>query len=51
MIAIVVNLALVALSASVTRRLRRDARAARWLQKAMGVMFIGLGARLAAERA
>ena len=51
MVAIVINLALVAVSASVTRRLRRDARAARWLQKAMGGMFIGLSARLAVERA
>ncbi len=51
MIGIAVNLALVALSSRVTAGLRRNERMALWLRRLMGTIFIGLGARLAAERA
>jgi threonine/homoserine/homoserine lactone efflux protein len=49
-LAIVINLILVMLSASITQNLRSNPRIARRLQSAMGVLFIGLGARLATER-
>lgn len=49
MVAIVVNLGIVAASARVTQGLRDSPRATRWLQRSMGVVFIGLGARLATE--
>jgi threonine/homoserine/homoserine lactone efflux protein len=50
MLAIAVNLILVMLSAKISRSLRGNPRIARRLQSAMGVLFIGLGARLATER-
>jgi threonine/homoserine/homoserine lactone efflux protein len=50
MLAIVVNGLIVAVSANLSQRLRKNARVARWLHKAMGLMFIGLGARVAAEK-
>jgi threonine/homoserine/homoserine lactone efflux protein len=50
-LAIAVNLVIVALSAQVTRRLRGNPSVARWLQRGMGLIFIGLGVRLASERA
>jgi threonine/homoserine/homoserine lactone efflux protein len=50
MLAIIVNLILVMLSARISRKLRGNPRTARRLQSAMGVLFIGLGARLATER-
>lgn len=51
MIAIAINLMLVAGAARLTGSLRRNERIALWLQRAMGVLFIGLGARLAAQKA
>lgn len=51
MLAIGINLGLVAGAAQLTGRLRRNARIALWLQRAMGALFIGLGARLAAQKA
>jgi threonine/homoserine/homoserine lactone efflux protein len=50
MLAITVNLILVMLSARISRNLRGNPRIARRLQSAMGVLFIGLGARLATEQ-
>jgi threonine/homoserine/homoserine lactone efflux protein len=50
-IALAGNFLLVALAASVTGALRRNGTVAAWLHRAMGVMFIGLGLRLAAEKA
>ena len=49
-IAIVINLLIVAASARIGRKLRGDPRIAHWLQKAMGALFIGLGVRLVTER-
>ncbi|MCC2105729.1 MAG: LysE family translocator [Hyphomicrobiales bacterium] len=49
MVAIIVNLAIVAASAQITSGFRGNPRIARRLQRGMGVIFIGLGARLAAE--
>jgi threonine/homoserine/homoserine lactone efflux protein len=51
MLAIAVNLAIVALSAHVSEGLRQNPSVARWLQKGMGAIFIGLGVRLATEKA
>jgi threonine/homoserine/homoserine lactone efflux protein len=48
-IAILINLALVAAAARLTHKLRRNERVALWLQRAMGMLFIGLGARVAAQ--
>ncbi|MEO6339647.1 MAG: LysE family translocator [Caulobacteraceae bacterium] len=48
-IGLVVCLTLVALSTTVTTRLRRSSSVAAWLQKALGVMFVGLGLKLATE--
>ena len=50
MIAIIVNLLLVEISGLVTQRLRHNALIGHWLQKAMGLVLVGLGVRLAAER-
>ena len=50
MLAIAVNLILVMLSARISRSLRGNPRIARRLQNAMGLLFIGLGARLATEQ-
>jgi threonine/homoserine/homoserine lactone efflux protein len=49
-LAIAVSLVIVLLSSWISTRLRGDPRIARRLQHGMGVWFIGLGARLAAER-
>lgn len=51
MLAIGINLGLVAGAARLTGRLRCNERVALWLQRAMGALFIGLGARLAAQKA
>jgi threonine/homoserine/homoserine lactone efflux protein len=51
MIAIFLNLGLVAAAARLTSRLRRNEKVALWLQRAMGMVFLGLGARLAAQKA
>ena len=51
MIGIVINLGLVAAAARLTGRLRRSERVALWLRRAMGLLFIGLGARLAVQKA
>ncbi|MDJ0450971.1 MULTISPECIES: LysE family translocator [Methylocystis] len=51
MLAIAVNVVIVSLTAEITATLRQNPVAARWLQKAMGVIFVGLGLRLAAEKA
>jgi threonine/homoserine/homoserine lactone efflux protein len=50
MLAIVVNCLIVAISAHVSHRLRKNEHVVRWLHKGMGLMFIGLGARLATEK-
>ncbi len=50
-LALVLHLVLVACAAQLTGRLRRNERFALWLQRAMGMLFIGLGARLAAQKA
>lgn len=50
-VAIIINLGLVAGAAQLTGRLRRNARIALWLQRAMGALFVGLGVRLAAQKA
>ncbi len=50
-IGIATSLVLVFVSARLTEGLRRNAGIAQWLRKAMGVTFIGLGARLALEKA
>ena len=49
-IAISLNLVLVAVCAALTRRLRRNARIALWLQRGMGLLFVGLGLRLASQK-
>jgi threonine/homoserine/homoserine lactone efflux protein len=51
LIALPINLLLVYGSASVTGALRRNSGMTRWLQRAMGALFIGLGLRLAVEKA
>ncbi len=50
MICLPINLALVAFSARVTQTLRRNESLSRWLQRGMGVLFVGLGVRLAVEK-
>ena len=50
MIAIFINLGLVATAAQLTHRLRRNQKLALWLQRTMGMLFIGLGVRLAAQK-
>ena len=45
------NLGLALASAGVTQGLRRRPRAAGWLQKGMGAMFVGIGVSIAAEHA
>jgi threonine/homoserine/homoserine lactone efflux protein len=50
-IGIATSLVLVFVATRLTEGLRRNAGMARWLRKAMGVTFIGLGARLALEKA
>ena len=47
---LVVNFTLISISARVTRGLRRNESVTKWLKRAMGVTFIGLGARLAFEK-
>jgi threonine/homoserine/homoserine lactone efflux protein len=49
-IGITVSVALVLISTSLSTGLRRNQRAAQWLHKAMGMLFIALGLRLVAER-
>jgi threonine/homoserine/homoserine lactone efflux protein len=49
-IALPINLALVFASARVTQSLRRSNRVTTLLHKAMGLMFVGLGLRLAVEK-
>jgi threonine/homoserine/homoserine lactone efflux protein len=49
-IALPINLALVFASARVTQSLRRSNRVAAALHKAMGLIFVGLGLRLVAEK-
>ena len=50
MLAIGINLGLVAGAARLTAKLRPDEGIASWLRRAMGLLLIGLGARLAAQR-
>lgn len=50
MLAIAVNLILVLLSAGISQSLRGNPRIAGRLQRAMGLLFIGLGVRLATEK-
>ena len=49
-VAISINLVLVAACGALTRRLRRNARIALWLQRGMGLLFVGLGLRLAGQK-
>ncbi|HQV31905.1 MAG TPA: LysE family translocator [Calditrichia bacterium] len=49
MIGIAINVVLVYASGTVTRLLRQDPRIARYLGKAMGLVLLGLGIRLAGE--
>lgn len=49
-VALAGNIALVTLSAAVTRTLRRHSSVAGWLHKAMGATFVALGLRLAVEK-
>jgi threonine/homoserine/homoserine lactone efflux protein len=51
MVALPINLALVAVSSRATAALRGNPAVSAWLQRAMGATFVGLGLRLAAERA
>ena len=51
MIAIILNLGLIAAAAGVASRLRRNEKVALWLRRAMGIIFIGLGVRLGAQKA
>ena len=48
---ILVNGAVVLFSSAVTVRLRRDARISAWLAKALGVVFVAIGMRLAGTKA
>lgn len=50
-LAILINLGLVTGAARLTGRLRRSERLALWLQRAMGALFLGLGARLVMQGA
>jgi threonine/homoserine/homoserine lactone efflux protein len=49
-IALVGNIVLVALSASVTGALRRNRSVAGWLRRLLGATFVALGVRLAVEK-
>jgi threonine/homoserine/homoserine lactone efflux protein len=49
-IQLMVNFILISISARVTNGLRRNESVTKWLKRAMGVTFIGLGARLAFEK-
>jgi len=49
-IALVGNVILVLLSASVTASLRRNTTISAWLQRALGATFVALGLRLAVEK-
>ena len=51
MVALPYCLLLVSVSAHATRTLRGNPKLSAWLQRAMGATFVGLGLRLAAERA
>ena len=51
MIGIAFNAGVVLFSAAITGRLRRDARISLWLSKALGVVFVALGLRLAVTKA
>lgn len=50
MICLAINLLLVACSARLTLALRRNASISKWLQRAMGALFIGLGLRLTIQK-
>ncbi len=50
-IGLIVNFTLITVSARITNEWRQNSSTAHWLKKAMGVTFIGLGARLALEKA
>ena len=50
MIALPINILIVLASSSLTRAMRRSARVSILLRRALGLTFIGLGARLAFER-
>ena len=49
MIALCINLSLVAMAGMASRRLRGSTRLKRWLQRAMGLVFVSLSVRLARE--
>lgn len=49
MIALIINLSLVAMAGMASRRLRGSTMLKRWLQRAMGLVFVSLSVRLARE--
>jgi threonine/homoserine/homoserine lactone efflux protein len=49
MVAIIVNIALVALASAATRTLRERSDVIKWLTRAAGVLFIALGVRLSLQ--
>jgi threonine/homoserine/homoserine lactone efflux protein len=49
-IALPINIAIVGLSAKLTSALRGNGRISKWLNKALGAMFVALGVRLAVEK-
>jgi threonine/homoserine/homoserine lactone efflux protein len=50
MIAIIINVLIVYLSARITLRLRENPTVGAWLNHIMGVVFVGLGVKLAREK-
>lgn len=49
-ICLIINLGIVYLSATITRRLRQSRTVSLWLNRAMGCIFIALGIRLTTEK-
>jgi len=50
MVGISISILLVLLSTEITAGLRRNSSYAQWLQKSMGVLFVGLGFRLVTQK-
>jgi threonine/homoserine/homoserine lactone efflux protein len=50
MVGICISILLVLLSTEITAGLRRNSSYAQWLQKSMGVLFVGLGFRLVTQK-
>jgi|SRR5215469_251470 len=51
MVCLSINLILVGSSAKLTEALRRNESISKWLHRGMGTLFVGLGLRLAAQKA